>query len=34
VLEKIRRTAETEKDVSSLIEELVSAGESDLFDVH
>lgn len=32
VLEKIRRTAE--RDVSSLIEELVSAGQSDLFDVH
>jgi formylmethanofuran dehydrogenase subunit E len=34
VLEKIRRTAEMEKDVSSLIEELVSAGHSDLFRVH
>jgi formylmethanofuran dehydrogenase subunit E len=34
VLEKIRRTVEKEKDVSSLIEELVSAGQSDLLDVH
>ena len=32
VLEKIRRTAE--KDVSSLIEELLSAGYLDLFGVH
>jgi formylmethanofuran dehydrogenase subunit E len=33
VLEKIRRTPEKERDVSSLIEELVSAGQSDLFEV-
>jgi hypothetical protein len=34
VLEKIRRTVEKEREVSSLIEELVSDGQLDLFDVY